>query len=438
MDVPAFQMTTDLIDSHIHLGINEPEKNRIGFRRQTVCSPLITQPGFAEYIDGVEAAVLGWPDDVLIKYLYGSRGPGIEETLIYNNYSVHSSASYTVWPYKYSRGVPTVWDPVEALRVKDSDITILLIAPNSIFHLNRTTDPVFSATIELSDIEAYMPDRYVSPIACADRYQVCNPARDVCSAFGDGSSLRENVDSPRLDLNAVQRATLHRLAFIMAEKTFYDVMFTRTQSFLRAQDRVAGLIQRALPSNQWEVEMAALFSDTLSLLQHQMAAYPTGPPGPGDVTVVRPWEAQDDASSADVKQVDDLGLALEDLCRTQRVRSTQGTINFSVLGMGILLGFGLSVVALSFLIDPLVAQLRKLTGRSGRSARRWTRDEYLQTMRMLFEGSGAGEWEGKVGSFPRTTTAQWFEYDEIDVGQVARPPTGTEKESATVQQRVLY
>ncbi|KAH7156176.1 hypothetical protein EDB81DRAFT_928155 [Dactylonectria macrodidyma] len=356
LNVPAFQMTTDLIDSHLHLGINGPKHNRVSFRRETVCSPLVTQPGYAEYIQGAEAEARGWPDD-------------IEHTHIYNNLSWHASIGFNVWPYTYSRNAKMV------------DITLLLIIPNSVVHFGPNTDPVFSATLE-SPYEdgsmVYLPDRYVSPIACADRYQ-------------DSKALFDNAEALELGLNAVQRATVLRVAFVMAANSFYSVIFTRTQSFLRAQERVASLNLLPLPSNQWEVEMSALFSVTLSSMQHQIVAYPTGPP----------------QSFADEDHPDEIGSALEAMCHNQRVRSTQGTLNFSVLGSGIMLGIGLLIIVSSYLVEPVAGFIQKKMGRGTQAAWRWARDDSLQVMRMLFEAMGAGEWEKAAGTFPRTKTTQW-------------------------------
>ncbi|KAM0276370.1 hypothetical protein ACHAQH_006818 [Verticillium albo-atrum] len=301
--------------------------------------------------------------------------------------------------YSYSKSAPVVWDPIDALKTVEGDIMLLLIKTNSVMHLGQNTDPVFSATVEFP------------PIACVDQYQVCNPNNDICSPLGGSKALSDDAESLDLDLNAVQRATVGRIALVMTANGFHSVIFTRTQSFLRAQERVASLTLLPLPSNQWEIDMAALFLGTLSFLQHQIVAYPTGPPVRGNITIQTPWNA---SSSAEESNSDEYGSALEAMCHTQRVRLTQGTLNFSLLGLALLLGITLSIVVASYLVELVVGFIQTKMGRGVQAARRWARDDSLQVMRLLFVAMGVGEWEEATDNFPRTKTAQWFEFDETE------------------------
>lgn len=55
LDVPAFKMETSMIESLRDIGLNEPPENRVTYKRETVCSPLVTQPGFVEIVQGSDA-----------------------------------------------------------------------------------------------------------------------------------------------------------------------------------------------------------------------------------------------------------------------------------------------------------------------------------------------------------------------------------------------
>lgn len=407
LDTPAFKMQTDMLDSHRHFGFNDKEKNRIRYKRETVCSPIVTDgsPSFIQYVRGREARTLGWEDDVLIKYLYGKLNGGrINQTLLYNTLSGNALTGYTTWSYYYPS--QDAWRPVVELLVPDTDLSLILIAPNSIVHLERNIDPVFEATgiLNASGSIGYTPNRWVSPIACIDQHQLCNPANAKCTRLVGSHGILESAMDHDLDFNRVQKVTIQRLTLFLQSSTFYHTIFTRTQSFLRAQEKVSGIISQGLPSNQWEVEMAALFDDTLANMQYQMMEYAAGSPRSDAVSVVKPWinSSESDRDAA----------VWESMCDNQRTRDTQGTLNFSILGLSLLFGLGLYIILVSFVLELLLAWAQKKLGRGLYRAKHWERDGTLQQMRLLYEIQGAGVWKGTTEDFPRTTSGDLFEHDE--------------------------
>lgn len=82
------------------------------------------------------------------------------------------------------------------------------------------------------------------------------------------------------------------------------------------------------------------------------------------------------------------------MCRNQLVRSTGGTVSFSVLGVAVILGVGGFIVLLSFVLEALVgwAQGRWWKRRQLWRREAWRRDEALQVQRALFEQMGWGRW----------------------------------------------
>ncbi|OLN96618.1 hypothetical protein CCHL11_00915 [Colletotrichum chlorophyti] len=405
----GFLMQTEWIDSHNHLGINAPMHNRIFYSRATVCSPLITQPGFAEFVNGSEARELGWDDNVLIKYLYGSR-MNRDYTHIYNTYGQNMQTGYSTWPYyALASGNNTVWQPNEALTLERRDLTLLLIAPNSVVHREPNIDPVFGANIEWNADGnlSYLPDRFVSPVGCADGHRICNPNNGRCTRIHGSQEVVESAMD--IGLNSVQLATVGRLSAIFSTSTFYHLTWTRTQSFLKAQELVAGLTQLPLPSNQWEIEMSSLFVDTLARLQLQTLEYVTGPSTPVRGTTVKPW----DTFPRPLPTLpNDVEVSYKNLCESQRFKNPQGTVNFSVLGLSILLGLGFFLIICSFTLEHLTHYFQKKTVYGLLKAKRWERDESLQVMRMLFELKGSGLWKDILQSIPTTESKEHFEYDE--------------------------
>ncbi|EFQ27438.1 uncharacterized protein GLRG_01933 [Colletotrichum graminicola M1.001] len=406
----SFGMKTELIDSHKHLGINQPLYNRVYYRRETECSPLITQRGFSRFVNGSETQEFGWDDNVLIKYFYGNVNFN-NYTYIYNTYGESMKSGYSTWSIHALAGNNgTIWQPAEALFLDHRDVTLLLIAPNSVIHIEQNDDAVFGASIpiELSDgATVYRPDRYVSPIACADRHRICNPNNGICTTPQGGTETVRNARGKDIDLNPVQLATVDRMGLHFAASTFQHLIWTRTQSFLKAQELVADLTQLPLPSNQWQIEMASLFADNLSKMQHYMLEYVTGPSLVVEGTIERTWDSAGSSSRAQ----EDYRAAQEDMCHRQKIKSSQGTINFSVVGLSLLLGLGSLFIGFSYLLESITQVLQRITGLGVRKAKRWERDENLQVMRMLFELNGAGTWKGSTDCFPTTESKDAFEYD---------------------------
>ncbi|KAG5764700.1 hypothetical protein H9Q69_007554 [Fusarium xylarioides] len=142
-----------------------------------------------------------------------------------------------------------------------------------------------------------------------------------------------------------------------------------------------------------------------------MMEYAAGSPRADAVRVVKPWA---NSSGSDLD-----GAVWESMCDNQRTRDTQGTLNFSVLGLSLLIGLGSYVILISFVLEFFLAWTQKKLGRGLYRAKRWERDDTLQQMRLLYEIQGAGVWKGTTEDFPRTTSGDLFEHDE-EFNQVRR------------------
>ncbi|KAF3809573.1 hypothetical protein GCG54_00012859 [Colletotrichum gloeosporioides] len=390
----AFKMESEVINSQSHLGINGADKYRVDYRRETVCAPLITGSRFARDVNGSEAETLGWEDNVLTKYLYGNL-ESRNYTHIYNKYGQNMHIGYGTGVYvSFAHRTDNYWKPIDALALDHRDITLMFIAPNSVLHLHQNDDPVFGANIPVVTEDGttyYQPDRYVSPIACADRHEICNPNNGICTSLVGSGEIMSSAREERLELDPVQLAT----------------------SFLEAQELVAELTQLKLPSDQWKREMGRLFADALSKLQHQVTEYATGPSIAVPGSIFKAWSASANSSEAD-EQVQD---AHEAMCKSQITRDAQGTLNFSILGLSLLLAVGFVIIGLSFVLEPTTIFLQKKSGYGATKAKRWERDENLQVMRMLFELRYAGRWKGRTDSFPTTISKDRFRYDADYLGE---------------------
>lgn len=90
-DTEAFAMTTDMIDSHVSLGINAPTTERISFRRSTTCAPLHT----ANYTTVVPGQL---PQERIQMFFYGnvSMPDVVLNTYNVSTYAIASASGYVL------------------------------------------------------------------------------------------------------------------------------------------------------------------------------------------------------------------------------------------------------------------------------------------------------------------------------------------------------
>ena len=89
-DMTAYEMDTGLIDSHFALGINTPLKDRLQYRKVTVCSPIHTK----DYRTTINDTDIDSPtyNDTLIQFFYG---PFVGNyTYQYNTQSLRVNTGY--------------------------------------------------------------------------------------------------------------------------------------------------------------------------------------------------------------------------------------------------------------------------------------------------------------------------------------------------------
>jgi hypothetical protein len=111
----------------------------------------------------------------------------------------------------------------------------------------------------------------------------------------------------------------------------------------------------------------------------------------------------------------------KDMCEGQIVRDTQGTLNFSLLGIGVIFSLGILITTLSYAVEPLTAWVQKELNVGVERANAWHRDDQLHTLRLLFEAHKKGAWTGEANLIPVTIDAnEVFYYPEASGHGLAR------------------
>ncbi|KAI9756864.1 MAG: hypothetical protein M1815_002651 [Lichina confinis] len=227
-------------------------------------------------------------------------------------------------------------------------------------------------------------------MGCTEQYQFCNPVNGRCTDLM-GTTLLTEGDDAIIGLNPVQEVIRARIGFAALKSSIHYHLSSRGANALRAQEAVSGADQTPLPPNQWTIEASTWFSVSLASLQKQMVEYATGP-----ATTV-----------SDPRRQIPPGPMGRMMCSNQKVRATDGSISFSVLGTCIILVLGMAIVLTSLCVDSVVGWIQHRVLRRGVHRRlQWILDETLQLQRLAFEEAGMGTWSGTTASVPVTRAGE--------------------------------
>lgn len=407
----AYEMDTGPIDSHDVLGINAPVRDRITYRKVTTCAPIHTR-GFATQFNATgEPGTPGRQGDVIERLWYGPIVEVSNFTFQYNEHAVMDTFGYSLTYVFYTLRQCTLvlliaissslealggyigntWLPVPELSRTNADISLFLLAPNSVRYDTRVDDPFFSAhllggsTISSgTNFTWYISDYFVNALACADQHQFCNPADNQCTELTSTTILEKQF--LRIGLNAVQKMTGRRLLLDLGFTSTYLSVNGRGSSSLRAQETLYDLEQAPLPDNQWMIEVSSWFAVSMAKLQQSVVQYATGPPHLA-------------TGSHLFRPTDPINVAM---CGSQKVRNSFNTISFSLLGVAIILIVGTMLILTNLILDLVVGWIQSRWNIGNYRHLQWISDDKLQLQRMAYEEAGIGTWSGTTSAVPVT------------------------------------
>jgi hypothetical protein len=374
----AFRMDTNLIDSHFDLGINAPTHERVQTRMVTTCAPLHVK-NFTTILTGNETSQ-AMPGDYFWELQYGNMSTNTASittnfTFSYNPHAILDNFGYSISAAEaFAQFSGNAWVPIPALNRTDADISIIMITPNSMRFVAPNNDPVFGAHEMSSYLDYqgrnhswYSPQYYVSIIACAEQYQICNPLNATCTPLVGSMTLLRQSLAPEVGLNVVQQSIMDRISTVLMYTSIYQTVYPRKDAALRAQETVTDLQQAPIPDNQWMIEVGHWFEVGLARLQRGIVEYATGPTNiiPG----LSAYLPNDLVSKA--------------MCYSQKITDPQGTISFSVLGVAIILSVGGFIIATSLILDTIVGFIQRLFDRGQHARLNWILDDKLQLQRMV-------------------------------------------------------
>jgi hypothetical protein len=225
-----------------------------------------------------------------------------------------------------------------------------------------------------------------------ERYQVC--LGDACSPFTGYYNIKNsNFTLPSPVTRPTQNAVFELMwKAIWAAQTKYLVMFLNDQMLL-ANNYLWGYfkgLSAPLPDNQWQNEVINMHNTSMALLQRRIVDF-ASPPN----TEVRP------SVSSQSNIVSPNTAASRALCSQIKVR-TDAYMSFSVLGIFLLIGLAILIVAVNLSLADMVDSARRRWGVEMFKSWEWVETSPMQLHRMACEGRGIGPWNEKSVGVPRT------------------------------------
>lgn len=403
-ETSAFRIRSKTIDSHHHLGINAPASDRIQLENVMTCAPL-RQEGYVERIQSNDSRVwdMGYDGDEWQAYHYGPILDGLDNlvsnyTFIYNTHTFigHEYDLEAVLDGSHPAlggrdAEPLLWHPIDALHTNDAEMTMLFLVPNGVLYWEPCDDPWFTAHQEVTEeITSYSSDLWVSPMACKQQFEICG-----LSSRGNRqcTGLVARLDLPdailKLDLNLAQQFTFIRISLAIGNTMLRGLIRTRKQNALRAQDTVVDLYQNYLPRDQWTQEISGWFHTGLSMIQHAVAEYPTGP-----------------AHAAEVRGPN--STYEEAMCWNQIINETGDTTSFSIVGMVVLFVIGGLIIIASFILDTVVGWVQQRLKVAEHARMSWILDDKLQLQKLLGIELDLGHWKDGEQNIPTTHSDEKF------------------------------
>ena len=290
-----------------------------------------------------------------------------------------------------------LWTPIAALNRTDADVSMYFVSANRVHYEEIVTDPLYGATIPYSLPHAnyYTSDSAVTVPACTDQFQFCTPNTGECTELTGMIAFGEDDQLDQLDLNSYQSATASHIVALLPSLMVWASVQSRGVGALQASETLHGnSIQIGLPSNQWMKEVSTWYGVSMALLQRKVVEFATGPSYvPEGYTLAGPLDEYE-----------------EKLCKNQKIRTSNGTTSFSVLGVAVILIVGTFLIVTHLVLDLIMQFFRQTFGWKEYKSLQWTLDGKFQMQRLAYEEAGQSQWTGGASAVPVT-----IEHDKMGV-----------------------
>lgn len=263
----SIHFDTGLIDIS-KLGFNAPAKQRLEFRRNMTCAPLLMDDRFIR-IGHLPGGKTQW------EYYYGKRSvstdkakylwktPDHENGLLGPGYDM---MSFTYHPWSSINA----FMPLPEFRAGAQDVSIFFITSSQkTYHPNERSEPIFPAHYNMPktspiDLSAWWINNSTKAtvLGCVDGHQVCDMSENKC--WGDAdlplTETQRSFEGQTLGIYNV-------LLSIMPLSNAHGAVSFRLAAGLDAQRKAGRGFSLPLAEEQWKVEAEEMFKASLAAFQ---------------------------------------------------------------------------------------------------------------------------------------------------------------------------
>lgn len=184
----ALAFDTGYLDSHVDFGLNQPQENRVLFRKVTTCAPLTTN-GYSnnafQNVDGYgDVAVYSYGNNSYQPTRFGATQgiPSADATFVYskNTYTSSQTAYYMLVASTMMIGTSgPLYSPVSSLSSDSTRPISLVFLANRAFYDGVVDDPWFNATSPIGSTangnvsyELYQNTSPGTALGCTEQLQI--------------------------------------------------------------------------------------------------------------------------------------------------------------------------------------------------------------------------------------------------------------------------
>lgn len=387
-DNKAITFATTMLDSHNDFGINAKPQDRLTYQYNVTCAPA--NHDLLKAVTTNDTTSLNLRDDANTYPILRSRfgvynnvSTGFDGVVTPYNYSTVLAAygatmvGYSVSPYisLAPHNGTSGFIPFAPFNQSGIDMTIIMIAPNSIKYSGPSTDGIFGTLNHSNAAGNYAPAEYFNALTCSEIYEICSPSN--CTGPLPMQDLYDAWYT--FPLNSAQNATYQRMVWNAGLSNMFFASLI--PSPLLASDYVIrSSVSVQLKNQQWMREAELMFQSVLAKLQYMFAEYPNMPTG--------------ELSAQNISITPPDHSMLQTQCGQQMIQTPAGYESYNVFALVFIFVMSILTICAALFVQQYhhVLPRRKVGQRHHVKMLGWQADGMLQIHRVAMEGRGYGGW----------------------------------------------
>lgn len=369
--------------------------NETGIPAEDLDTPYAAVQGYTGYAYGPETVL---PSNYTFNYYNTTFGDALGN-LQAPSYMVDVEYSYLDSPDDQT------FNPIPQMNRTDADVVMWFFMNSNLLFVEPILDPVFGATVPVNSsvldpngkqvtINYWQPAEPVAVLACSQQWQWFQPDGSRSNQTETAVGGLDSVDATMLNYNEKQQMIVRRVAKDISNANMnLMTVGLGNDALLAATASGWGMAGTYLPEDQWIRELDHWTSMYWNSVQLHISQYAVG----------NGVQKQDKYRIPPTKEQ-------EWMCNSQIVQRSDHS-SFDMLGVLVILCFGVLFVIVNLSLDPIVQHFRERKARKGGFSwvSLWRRHHVLQLQSVAFDQAGKGDWEHE-NLIPTTLSGDEFRF----------------------------